>query len=212
MVCGGKSSFGVAAGLIISVVLVSCTFPKLEVAPGYKGESSTSASSWLGGRGWFGAAATEIGALPRMILAVGVVILAGVCLWQRQDKEIACRIKQKLSATLAHNSVLPAFNPTVTVHPVKPGRQIVLLSNVAKLPSCYNKQHDYERAVTATMLIVDWIMKEWHESAVILFFVARDSEVQRLSHTLQFSKDLHAVEWVWEVLLASVACSSTTKP
>ena len=89
MVCGGKSSFGVAAGLIISVVLVSCTFPKLEVAPGYKGESSTSASSWLGGKGWFGAAATEIGALPRMMLAVGVVILAGVCLWQRQDKEIS---------------------------------------------------------------------------------------------------------------------------
>ena len=72
------------------------------------------------------------------------------------------------------------------------------LAEVVKPPYNYTQQNDYERAVTAAIFMVNWIMTEWHESAVILFIVAGEPEVQRMLHALKFSNALIEAEFKWQ--------------
>ena len=90
--------------------------------------------------------------------------------------------------------------PTATVESLRETPQFVALADVVELPYNYKDQNDYQRAVTAAILMVNWIMTEWHESAVILFIVAGEPEVQRMIHALKFSDALMAQKFKWQTM------------
>ena len=74
------------------------------------------------------------------------------------------------------------------------------LWEVVEQPHGWDKLSQHSMVCKALILMTEWLRLHQHQTAVILIFVAGETEVRRMRNAILMSAELNKVHWAWDAM------------